>query len=258
MDNLRQMVRFSAAVQAALEDGYRVFAELSPHPLLTRAVEQTAQSIETPVAALAGLRRDQPLPHGLLGLVSDLHAAGAAVDFAALYPAGRLIDVPLPSWTHHHLLLDRGDGAGTDHLVAAHPLLGAHVRLVEEPERHAWQSDVGTTAVPWLADHRVHDVAALPGAAYCEMAIVAAEQLFPAGSEVRDVRFEDLLLLDEHTELTAVAAWMPRASRRSAAQTDDDGERHAAYDRNPALRRPSRAAGPPRHRGPAGCSSRTR
>ena len=244
VDNLRQMVRFSAAVQAALEDGFRVFAELSPHPLLTRAVEQTAQSIETPVAALAGLRRDQPLPHGLLGFVADLHAAGAAVDFAALYPTGRLIDVPLPCWTHHHLLLDRGDGAGNDHLVAAHPLLGAHVRLVEEPERHAWQSDVGTVAVPWLADHRVHEVAALPGAAYCEMAIAAAEQLFPAGSEVRDVRFEDLLLLDDHTELTAVAALDAPGVAEFSARTDDDGEQvvraaatlHSAVTDRPARR----------------------
>lgn len=225
VDNLRQMVRFSAAVQAALEDGYRVFAELSPHPLLTRAIEQTAQSIETPVAAVTGLRREQALPHGLLGLVSDLHAAGAAVGFGALFPAGHLIDVPLPSWTHHHLLLDRGTSAGRDHLVAVHPLLGVHVRLAEEPQRHAWQSDVGLAAAPWLTDHRVHDVAALPGAAYCEMALVAAEQLFPAGSEVRDVRFQELLLLDEHTELTAVATSETPGSATFTAQTDQDGER---------------------------------
>ncbi|WP_156746036.1 type I polyketide synthase, partial [Mycobacterium sp. 1423905.2] len=32
-DNLRHTVRFAAAVQAALEDGFRVFTELSPHPL---------------------------------------------------------------------------------------------------------------------------------------------------------------------------------------------------------------------------------
>ena len=30
--------------------------------------------------------------------------------------------------------------------VAVHPLLGAHVRLPEEPERHVWQGDVGTAA----------------------------------------------------------------------------------------------------------------
>ena len=46
------------------------------------------------------------------------------------------------------LLLDR-DGqepAHGGHAVAVHPLLGAHVRLPEEPERHVWQADVGTDA----------------------------------------------------------------------------------------------------------------
>ncbi|MFY9767382.1 MAG: type I polyketide synthase, partial [Mycobacterium sp.] len=48
--NVRRMVRFATAVQAALEDGYRVFAELAPHPLLTHALEQTARSLDMPVA----------------------------------------------------------------------------------------------------------------------------------------------------------------------------------------------------------------
>ncbi len=230
VDNLRQMVRFSAAVQAALEDGYRVFAELSPHPLLTRAVEQTARHLETPVAALASLRRDQSPSHGLLGFVSDLHSAGAAVDFAVLHPAGRLMDIPLPTWTHRRLLLTRAGvgavgGQAHGHVVAVHPLLGAHVRLLEEPERHAWQADVGTAALPWLGDHQVHDVAALPGAAYCEMALSAAESLFPVGSEVRGVEFEDLLLLDDHTEVATVASIDAPGVAAFAVQTDDAGER---------------------------------
>ena len=227
VDNLRQTVRFAAAVQAALEDGYRVFAELSPHPLLTRAVEQTAQEAETPVAALAGLRRDQPLPHGLLGFVSDLHGAGAAVDFSVLFPSRRLLDAPLPAWTRRQLPVP-GRGAGKQsgaHSIAAHPLLGAHVRLLEEPERHAWQADVGTAVQPWLADHRVREVAALPGAAYCEMALTAAETVFGRDSEVRDVVFEDLLLLDEHTEVSAVASIEAAGSATFGVQTDQDGER---------------------------------
>ena len=104
VDNLRHTVQFAAAVQAALEDGYRVFAELSPHPLLTHAVDQTARSLDMSVAALAGMRREQPLPHGLRGLLTDLHSAGAAVDFSVLYPAGRLVDAPLPAWTHRRLV----------------------------------------------------------------------------------------------------------------------------------------------------------
>ena len=66
-DNLRYTVRFAAAVRAALEDGYRVFGELAPHPLLTHAVEQSASSLDMPIAALAAMRREQDMPVGLRG-----------------------------------------------------------------------------------------------------------------------------------------------------------------------------------------------
>ncbi|MGC2653059.1 MAG: type I polyketide synthase, partial [Mycobacterium sp.] len=240
-DNLRYTVRFAAAVQAALEDGHRVFAELSPHPLLTHAVEQTAAGLDMSVAALAGMRREQPLPHGLGGLVSDLHCAGAAVDFSAMYPTGRLVDAPLPTWTHRPLLLSRdsatpaGRGSTT---VAAHPLLGVHVRLHEEPERHAWAADVGTAVLPWLDDHQVHNVAALPGAAYCEMALIAAQTTLGEACEVRDIRFEQMLLLDDSTPVGATASVTSPGVLDFAVQTDRDGERarrasarlHAATD----------------------------
>ncbi|HZE15498.1 MAG TPA: acyltransferase domain-containing protein, partial [Mycobacterium sp.] len=209
VDNLRYTVRFGAAVRAALDDGYRVFTELSPHPLLTHAVEQTAGSIGMPVAALAGMRRDQPLSHGLRGLLADLHSAGAAVDFSVLYPSGQLVNAPLPTWTHRFLFHNRD---GQDHrarggcTVAVHPLLGSHVRLPEEPERHAWQAEVGTAALPWLGDHQIHNVAALPGAAYCEMALAAARTVLGEASEVRDIRFEAVLLLDDETPVSAVAS----------------------------------------------------
>jgi polyketide synthase 5 len=224
VDNLRQMVRFGAAVQAALEDGFRVFAELSPHPLLIRAVEQTAQGLEAPVAALAGMRRQQPLPHGLRDLLADLHAAGSAVDFSKLYPAGRLVDVPLPAWTHRQLILTAQDApAHGGSTVSVHPLLGAHVRLQEEPERHVWQAEVGTKASPWLADHQIHSVPALPGAAYCEMALSAARGVFGEASEVRDIRFEKMLLLDAETTVGAVASVETQAVADFSVETNDEG-----------------------------------
>lgn len=226
VDNLRHAVRFAAAVQAALEDGYRVFTELSPHPLLTHAVDQTASSLDISHAALASVRREQELPYGLRGVLADLHNAGAQVDFSVLYPSGNLVDAPLPAWTHRELMLVRdphelAPGGAT---IAVHPLLGAHVRLPEEPERHAWQADVGTDTQPWLADHQVHNVAALPGAAYCEMALAAARTVHGEAGEVRDIRFEQLLLLEENTEVSATATVLGAGSAEFAVETYLQGE----------------------------------
>ena len=225
-DNLRHMVRFAAAVQAALEDGFRVFAELAPHPLLTHAVEQTAGSVGMPVVALAAMRREQALPHGLRSLLVELFSAGAAIDFSVIYPGGHLVDAPLPTWDHRPLLLtrkspeSRARGACT---VPVHPLLGAHVRLHEEPERHVWQGEVGTGAQPWLGDHRIHNVAALPGAAYCEMALAAARTVFGEDSDVRDVRFEAMLLLDDETPVSALASVTSTGAVDFAVETFPDG-----------------------------------
>ena len=244
--NLRHMVRFAPAVQAALEEGYRVFAELAPHPLLTHAVEQTARSLDMPLAALAGMRREQALPYGLRGFVADLHSAGAAVDFSVLYPNGRLVDAPLPTWTHRRLLFSRGGQESPTHggcTVSVHPLLGAHVRLLEEPERHVWQAEVGTAAQPWLGDHRIRNVAVLPGAAYCEMALAAARAVLGEASEVRDIRFEQALLLDEQTTVGAVGG-VVIAGRRRLHRGDRSGRRtSAASYRSPTRRRGGAASG---------------
>ncbi|MCV7195507.1 sulfolipid-1 biosynthesis phthioceranic/hydroxyphthioceranic acid synthase [Mycobacterium angelicum] len=227
-DNLRHTVRFSAAVRAALEDGYRVFGELSPHPLLTRAVDQTAASLDVPAAALAAMRREQPLPHGMRALVGDLYSAGAAVDFSVTHPAGQLTDAPLPTWTSRRLLLEpagRPTGANTSNTVVVHPLLGSHVQLLEEPQRHAWQADVGTAALPWVGDHQINGVAALPGAAYCEMALAAARCVLGEASEVRDIRFEQMLLLDEQTPVGAVASMAGDGVAAFEVETLQQGER---------------------------------
>ncbi|MEB4212252.1 sulfolipid-1 biosynthesis phthioceranic/hydroxyphthioceranic acid synthase [Mycobacterium sp. 94-17] len=254
-NNLRHTVRFAAAVQAALEDGYRVFGELSPHPLLTHPLEQNARNLDIPMAAVAAMRRreqgappasDGELLYGLRGFVRDLHSAGAAVDFSALYPTGRLVDAPLPIWTHRHLLVSReGQEASPTHgarTISVHPLLGSHVHLQEEPERHVWQGEVGTAAQPWLGDHQVRNVAVLPGAAYCEMALAAARVVLGDASEVRDIRFEQALLLDEQTTVGASASVSSEGVADFTVQTNQGGEQarqasamlHAAEDEKPS------------------------
>lgn len=227
VDNLRHTVRFAAAVQAALDDGYRVFGELAPHPLLVYPAEQTARSLDIPMVALAGMRREQELPHGLRDFVGDLYTAGGAVDFSVLYPTGQLVDVPLPSWTRRSYLLDLSaqaqQGHGT-HTVAVHPLLGAHVRLAEEPERHIWQADVGTVGQPWIADHQVRHVAVYPGAAYCEMALSAAAAVFGEGSAVQSISFEQLLTLGESTPISATATAKSADILEFVVETHDEGD----------------------------------
>ncbi|MHC3468053.1 beta-ketoacyl synthase N-terminal-like domain-containing protein [Streptomyces sp. 7R007] len=90
--NLRRPVRLDRAVAAAAADGHTAFVEISPHPVLTRAVTDTAPG----ALAVGTLRRDADDPAAFLAQVGALYAAGQRLPL----PHGAVADLPLPRWRH--------------------------------------------------------------------------------------------------------------------------------------------------------------
>ncbi|WP_338492375.1 SDR family NAD(P)-dependent oxidoreductase [Streptomyces sp. SJL17-4] len=86
--NLREPVQFEPAVRALLDAGHELFIEMSPHPVLALAVQQTAEAADLPVAALGTLRRDEGGPQRLLLAFGEAFCHGADVDWSAVLPAG--------------------------------------------------------------------------------------------------------------------------------------------------------------------------
>ena len=68
-------------------------------------------------------------------------------------------------------------------------------------------------------------MAALPGAAYCEMALAAARTVLGEGSEVRDIRFEQMLLLEDKTPVFALASVTSPGVVDFVVETFQEGER---------------------------------
>ncbi|AOR34238.1 hypothetical protein BFF78_27135 [Streptomyces fodineus] len=95
--NLRQRVRFADAVRSASDAGHGVFIEMSPHPVLTLAVEQTLEDRPAPSVAVGSLTRDHPAWRKLMASMSALIARGVEPDWQAVFGAdtGR---VPLPTY----------------------------------------------------------------------------------------------------------------------------------------------------------------
>ncbi|MFD0071765.1 type I polyketide synthase [Streptomyces sp. NPDC127166] len=86
--NLREPVGFEPAVRALLDAGHELFIEMSPHPVLALAVQQTAEAADLPVAALGTLRRGEGGPQRLLLAFGEAFCHGAEVDWSAVLPAG--------------------------------------------------------------------------------------------------------------------------------------------------------------------------
>jgi len=167
--NLRQPVRLAAAVAAAARDGLRAFTEVSPHPLLARAVTDTLRYETGGPGVVAGtLRRDAADARAFHAQLARLAAGGVRLPRRR---RGTLIDLPPAPWRHvPHW------AAPAPRPAPGHPLLGPHTEL--PGGGHAWAR---TVTAETLADLGTGP-AVLGLAAAAEMALAAACEAWGAAA----------------------------------------------------------------------------
>ncbi|MFJ1706349.1 acyltransferase domain-containing protein, partial [Kitasatospora sp. NPDC088346] len=94
--NLRGTVLFAQAAEALLTDGHRLLLEVSPHPVLTSALQETARECGADARVRGSLRRRQGGPERMLTTLGELFVDGHGPDLAALAAGAGGRDVHLP------------------------------------------------------------------------------------------------------------------------------------------------------------------
>ncbi|MFG3493365.1 SDR family NAD(P)-dependent oxidoreductase, partial [Streptomyces sp. NPDC047972] len=94
--NLRRPVRFQETVERLLADGFRVFVECGAHPVLTGAVQETAESTGRQVCSVGSLRRDEGGLRRFLTSAAEAFVQGVGVSWPALFDGtgARTVDLP--------------------------------------------------------------------------------------------------------------------------------------------------------------------
>ncbi|WP_222108252.1 type I polyketide synthase [Streptomyces sp. SAJ15] len=98
--NLRGRVGFEPAIRALIDNGVQVFVEMSPHPVLTMAVEETAAAhgAEDRVGVVGSLRRDEGGMERFVTSLAEAHVLGAGVDWSVLFDGSGAQRVELPTY----------------------------------------------------------------------------------------------------------------------------------------------------------------
>jgi polyketide synthase 12/myxalamid-type polyketide synthase MxaF len=128
LDNLRCEVRFSAAVQALLGDGYATFLELGPHPSLSLPLTQVLSHAGTPGTVLGSLARQKDDHQVMYRSLALLYAQGADIDWKAVYPqGGRPADLPTYPFRRESYWLERTAAAPGPAGEPAYPFPGKKI-----------------------------------------------------------------------------------------------------------------------------------
>lgn len=195
--NLREPVRFREALEALLADGRRLFLELSPHPVLTHPIGQTAEHAGVVAHAVPTLRRGADEAEAVLAAAGALVCHGAEPT-AWVPAAARAVPLVPTPWDRQRCWMDVAETARR----VEHPLLGDLTDSPTEPGVRDAQVALDLARVPWVGDHRVQELAVMPATGYLELARAVCRQAAP-GAEPRlhGVRFQRVLVLGEQPRL---------------------------------------------------------
>ncbi|MCG5454776.1 acyltransferase domain-containing protein [Micromonospora sp. PSH03] len=228
--NLRNPVRFEQAIRAAVDDGHRVFLEISAHPIVQHSVIDILAVVGVEDGVIAhSLRRERPQRPTLLENLGTLHCAGVPVDWASLQPGGDLVDAPTNEWQHRRYWIDsaRPAAANLEHDVETHTLLGARTAVQGTTPVLMWRTFLDDTNRPYPGGHAVLGTEVIPAAATLNTLFQAAEN-----APLRDValRVPIGVMVPHEIQVVRQDGTVRLSSRLTTQQDDKSWLTHASAE----------------------------
>ena len=194
---------FKGAIRGLIADSASAFVEMSPHPVLSMALQETIRGERQGPRCDRGDRVAQARPGSMerfLVSLAHAHVHGIALDWRALFDRSGAGPVELPTYAfqRERYWIEGGAGdAARLGLSLTKSILCLVPPWIWRAATRASSSLVvsGLRSHPWLADHAVMGRALLPGAAFVELALAAAEEV---GAEaVEELTLQVPLLFEE-------------------------------------------------------------
>jgi len=216
-DNLRRPVRFLDSVQSLLGHEHYRFVELSPHPILLAAIDETLQHTGVLGQLLPSLQRDADEAASMLASLGKLYSVGVPINWRALYgAAGKSTSLPTYPWqrTRYWLAPRAARPAPVDAEQTGDTLLGRRLpALAPLPGTKLWAGVLDATTAPTLLRGKVERGAILAGAVYAWLGLqAAAEASTGATQRLRKLVVRSDLPLASDERRTIQVALTPGAS----------------------------------------------
>ena len=175
--NVRDSVRLASALGAMIDDGYDVFVEVGPHPVLASSIGECVSAADRAATIVASLRRGKPERETMLQAAAGLYSAGCTPAWNALQPGSGSVVRCQPI---HGSVAGSGYGrvrAANQSYRCRDPSAAGHASPGRRRKVFVWQGD-SRSAGPWMADHRIFGRIVLPATAALDLFFAAAVAAF--------------------------------------------------------------------------------
>ncbi|KAF3028712.1 hypothetical protein E8E12_000370 [Didymella heteroderae] len=169
--NMLDPVFLVDAVEAASDDGFQIYMEVSTHPIVSHSISETLTARSSEEFVVFGvMERNTSACYSISAAISQLHNSGDWVDFGATLGAGPwATTLPNTPWEHRpywRTVGNRSSLSSRQHDVDAHTVLGALVQIAGTSTK-VWTTTLDVTTKPYPLTHLLGDTEILPAAVYC-------------------------------------------------------------------------------------------
>jgi phthiocerol/phenolphthiocerol synthesis type-I polyketide synthase C len=170
--NVREPVLFGPALERLIKEGFTVFLEVGPHPILQTYVHETLRTASAKGQHVVTLKRASSERIQFERALAELHVLANAADRAIHFPVkGRFRPLPTYPWQRErYWYAVTSEDLNVMHPVREYPLLGYRRNTKE----WVWENQIDVELFPFLKDHCLDDDVVFPAAAYVEMALDAS------------------------------------------------------------------------------------
>ncbi|MBM7116107.1 type I polyketide synthase [Archangium primigenium] len=235
--NLRQEVRFADAITTLDRSGYGTFLEISPHPVLAMAMEQTLSGRRV---IAASLRRGQPEWGALSEALAQLHANGHPIDWSRIFRSPqRAVLLPTYPWQHERYWeeLRLANSVHVDIETSSRAPALAGQRVLSPGEEVHFVDRLQLSERPYLEEHRIFDDVVVPGAFHLAAVLSVADELVGgAACVLESVTFPQALRVSAQAAVAVHLTALPRdggktrfrrASRAASPKRSGSWDEHA-------------------------------
>ncbi len=210
--NVRQPVRFAKAAQAIVNDGYAIFLEVGPHPVLRTNINECLSSAERKGFTVPSLRRGDPELFTMINSLGTLHTLGVSINWNVFTEGGKFIKIPTYAWDKDVYWQESLASIEDKHGVPGHVFMNNNMRMPNP----AWEVEINRYFMPWMDDHKIEGMTVIPGAAYVEAGLALHEKEFGVSAcTLQDLEFNQVLVVDEKRIQMFHTTYNPQTKRYS-------------------------------------------
>ena len=166
-NNMVNPVHLTRAVEAAAEDGHRVFLEVSAHPIVSHSIDETLASKDIEdQAVISTMTRGKSAERTLLYSIAQLHCKGVPVNWKTQMPGTWAYNVPTADWSHRSYVRKIGTGplnTANLHDSERHTLLGQRIPVFGE-SMTIYTTKLDQNTKPFPGAHPLHGTEIVPAA----------------------------------------------------------------------------------------------